>query len=161
MCGVVVSTPVQCFGVQGVYDFRPFPDFCGDAKCNNPTESWEWKMPYFICIYFLIFFIWLTYGSRVGSVVAFVISTVKAASRPAVGDSLHNLLALWPPACVPISFCVCQMCVPGGNPSCTRGTWALQSCRMCPGCIRACGQLVGEAGQETLGQLPPRGAAWE
>lgn len=53
----------------------------------------------------IFFFIWLTYSSRVGSVVAFVISTVKAASRLAVGDSLHDLLALWPPACVPISFC--------------------------------------------------------
>lgn len=38
VCSFVASALVQCLGVLEVFDFRLFLDFCGDAKCSNPTE---------------------------------------------------------------------------------------------------------------------------
>lgn len=34
----------------------------------------------------------------------------------------------------------------------TQAAWALWTCRMCPGCVRACGHLVSEASQEISDQ---------
>lgn len=43
VCSFVASALVQCLGVLEVFDFRLFLDFCGDAKCSNPTEYWKKK----------------------------------------------------------------------------------------------------------------------
>lgn len=50
-------------------------------------------MQYFIYIYFLIFFLLLTYSRRTGSLVAFVSAALKAASRLAMDSSVRDLLS--------------------------------------------------------------------